>query len=31
MLDTSRIKLFDPNGGRNLTLTDAEKADAPAA
>ena len=23
MLDTSRIQLFDPNGGRNLTLTDA--------
>ena len=30
VLDTSRIQLFDPNGGRNLTLTDAQKADAPA-
>jgi len=30
VLDTSRIQLFDPSGGRNLTLTEAEKADAPA-
>jgi multiple sugar transport system ATP-binding protein len=31
VLDTSRIQLFDPNGGRNLTLSESEKADAPAA
>ena len=31
VLDASRLQLFDPNGGRNLTLTDAEKADAPSA
>jgi multiple sugar transport system ATP-binding protein len=31
VLDTSRIQLFDPNGGRNMTLTESEKADAPAA
>src|SRR3954462_1130882 len=31
VLDTSRLQLFDPNGGRNLTLTETEKADAPAA
>ena len=31
VLDADRIQLFDPNGGRNLTLTESEKADAPAA
>jgi multiple sugar transport system ATP-binding protein len=31
VLDTSRIQLFDPDGGRNLTLSDAQKEDAPAA
>ena len=31
VLDTSRIQLFDPSGGRNLTLSEAQKADAPAA
>jgi multiple sugar transport system ATP-binding protein len=30
VLDTSRIQLFDPNGGRNLTLSESQKADAPA-
>jgi multiple sugar transport system ATP-binding protein len=30
VLDTSRIQLFDPSGGRNLTLTDAQKAEAPS-
>jgi multiple sugar transport system ATP-binding protein len=31
VLDTSRIQLFDPNGGRNLTLSEIQKQDAPAA
>jgi multiple sugar transport system ATP-binding protein len=30
VLDTSKIKLFDPNGGRNMTLEDHEAAGAPA-
>jgi multiple sugar transport system ATP-binding protein len=31
VLDADRIQLFDPNGGRNMTLTETQKADAPAA
>jgi multiple sugar transport system ATP-binding protein len=31
VLDTSRLQLFDPNGGRNLTLSDAAAASAPSA
>jgi multiple sugar transport system ATP-binding protein len=31
LLDTSKIKLFDPSGGRNLTSESTEAAGAPAA
>jgi multiple sugar transport system ATP-binding protein len=31
VLDTSKVKLFDPSGGRNLTLDDHAAAGAPAA
>src|SRR4051812_25181238 len=30
VLDTSRIQLFDPSGGRNLTQSDAQKASTPS-